>query len=38
LDVFSKNLFELKKLAQEKEEEEDNSGVLEKVKDEEGTE
>ena len=38
LDAFSKNLFELKKLAEEKEKKEDNSGVLEKVKDEEGTE
>ncbi|CAG8472964.1 2997_t:CDS:2 [Ambispora gerdemannii] len=37
-DVFSKNLFELKKLAEEKAKKEDNSGVLEKVKDEEGTE
>lgn len=38
LDVFSKNLFELKKLAEEKEKKGDNSGVFEKVKDEEGTE
>ena len=38
LDVFYKNLFELKKLAEEKAKKEDNSGVLEKVKDEEGTE
>lgn len=38
LDVFSKNLFELKKIAEEKTKKEDNSGVLEKVKDEEGTE
>ena len=38
LDVFSKNLFDLKKLAEEKEKKEDNSGILEKAKDEEGTE
>ncbi|CAG8679647.1 46128_t:CDS:10 [Gigaspora margarita] len=37
-DVFYKNLFNLKKIAEEKEKKEDNSGILEKVKDEEGTE
>ncbi|CAI2196732.1 2134_t:CDS:2, partial [Funneliformis geosporum] len=36
-DAFYKNLFDLKKLAQEKEKKGDNSGVLEQVKDEEGT-
>ena len=38
LDVFSKNLFDLKTLAEEKEKKGDNSGVLEKVKDEEEVE
>ncbi|CFW92991.1 protein of unknown function [endosymbiont DhMRE of Dentiscutata heterogama] len=38
LDAFYKNLINLKKLAEEKEKKEDNGGVLEKVKDEEGTE
>jgi len=38
LDVFSKNLFDLKTLAEEKEKKGDNSGVLEKVKDEERVE
>jgi len=37
LDVFT-NLFKLKKLAEEKKEKNDNSGVLEIIKDKKGVE